>query len=420
MPEPKIRKRKITDYIPDPRNANKGTERGQYMLDASIEQTGLGRSIVVASDGTVVAGNKTLQAAIDAGLLDVIEVESDGHTLVVVRRTDWDKIEDQQARQYAYFDNRASEVGLAWDAARIIEDVNAGVDLSAMFHDDELDALLSELGNKPSAGADPGPQIDQAEELRAKWQTERGQVWEVPSVTVPGRCHRVMCGDSINADDVAFLLGGLEPRLMVTDPPYGVEYDQEWRSDNRIGKVTNDDISDWREAYRLAPSKVAYVWHAYWRAIEVQDGLLDAGFLHRNQIIWNKPRHIFSQGHYHWKHEPCFYCVRNGATAEWIGDRTQNTVWDIPADSDSPGGHSTQKPVECMARPIRNHAGDVYDPFVGSGTTIVAAEQNERICFAMELEPKYVASALERLAGMGLLPQLVEEDTYGTANETHS
>jgi len=273
---------------------------------------------------------------------------------------------------------------------------------------DDAQALLALLDeDRAEVGPDPGSQIDRADELRKKWQTARGQVWEVPSITVPGRAHRVMCGDSTDAEDVARLLNGLAPRLMVTDPPYGVAYDQTWRSSNRTGKVTNDHQYDWEPAYQLSPAKVAYVWHASRYASSVEQGLVAAGFEHRAQIIWNKSRHVFSQGHYHWKHEPCFYCVRQGAAADWIGDRTQNTVWDIAADDDAPGGHSTQKPVECMARPIRNHAGDVYDPFVGSGTTLVAAEQNRRIAFAMELEPKYVAATLERLSGMGLEPALV-------------
>lgn len=138
----KVTRRKISDYVPDPHNANKGTERGQYMIDASVGEVGLARSIVATADNTIPAGNKTLQAALDAGLEDVIEVETDGRALVVVKRTDWATVDDEQARKYAYYDNRASEVGLDWDTDQLLADIEAGIDLDALFHDWELDQLM--------------------------------------------------------------------------------------------------------------------------------------------------------------------------------------------------------------------------------------------------------------------------------------
>ena len=149
-----------------------------------------------------------------------------------------------------------------------------------------------------------------------------------------------------------------------------------------------------------------YCWHADRHASEVQRSLEAAGFEIRCQIVWAKPRFAISRGHYNWQHEPCWYAVRQGKTAHWIGDHSQTTLWSIALDVNVEGGHSTQKPLECMARPIRNHEGDVYDPFLGSGTTMVAAEQLGRLCYGMEIEPKYIAVALERLAGMGLEPRL--------------
>lgn len=271
--------------------------------------------------------------------------------------------------------------------------------------DERVQSLLAGLAeaqglylDPPEPAEDPGAQIDRADELQQKWNVQPGDVWVIVQ-------HRLMCGDSTNADDVARLMAGEAPRLMVTDPPYGVEYDQEWRSSNRVGKVANDNNASWFDAWRLSPACVAYVWHATLHATQVDVDLKQAGYEIRAGIIWNKPRHVFSQGHYHWKHEPCFYVVKKGSSAEWIGDRKQNTVWDIEADEDAPGNHSTQKPVECMARPIRNHAGDVYDPFTGSGTTLVACEQTGRRGFGMEIHPPYVAVTLERLAGMGLEPE---------------
>lgn len=221
--------------------------------------------------------------------------------------------------------------------------------------------------------------------------------------------HRLLCGDATDAKDVARAMDGEVPNLMVTDPPYGVNYDPEWReaatgfAAQRKGKVTNDDRVDWSEAWRLFPGDVAYVWHAGKYAAEVAQTL--EGFEVRSHIVWRKATFALSRGHYHWMHEPCWYMVREGKTASWIGDRKQTTVWDVKQvggfggneeGEDAAQAHGTQKPVECMARPVRNHDGDVYDPFVGSGTTIIACEQLERRCFAIDIDPAYVQVALER------------------------
>src|SRR5439155_1698540 len=158
--------------------------------------------------------------------------------------------------------------------------------------------------------------------------------------------------------------------------------------------------------WKLFPGDVAYVWHASLHTGEVQRSLLSAGFLPRSNLIWSKPHFAISQGHYHWQHEPCWYAVREGRTARWAGDRSQTTVWDIPLRDDAfESDHGTQKPVECMARPIRNHgeAGDVvYDPFLGSGTTLIAAHRLGRVCHGCELEPRYADVILRRAEAEGL------------------
>lgn len=403
----KATRKRLDDYTPDPHNANKGTERGVYMVEESLSKTGAGRSIVVDKNGVVIAGNKTQQAAADLGLDEVIEVETDGNQVVVVKRTDMDLAnEGDRARLLAYYDNRASEVGLEWDAEAILADLNAGVDLMAMWHEDELEALLGDLRDDEPAD-DPGPQVDRAAELQQEWQTERGQVWEV------GR-HRLMCGDSTSAEDVARLLDGNEPRLMVTDPPYGVEYDPLFRqrvlgaADRRAGEVENDDTADWTLAFQQFVGDVAYVWHADRFAVDSGLSLRRTGFEIRAAVIWAKDHIPYGQGHYSFQHEPCWYAVRRGGTAAWLGNGRETTLWQFGLDATADGGHGTQKPVECMARPIRNHAGDVYDPFLGSGTTLVACEQLGRIGYGMEIAPQYVAVTLQRLTDMGLEARLVE------------
>jgi DNA modification methylase len=237
-----------------------------------------------------------------------------------------------------------------------------------------------------------------------------GDVWLL------GR-HRLVCGDSTDPAVVERVLAGVQPHLMVTDPPYGVEYDPAWRNraglstTSRTGTVANDDRADWREAWALFPGEVAYVWHGALHAATVAESLAACGFDIRAQIIWAKERLVMGRGHYHWQHEPAWYAVRG--TGHWSGDRKQTTLWQIASKGqDAETTHGTQKPVECMARPIRNNSSPgqaVYEPFCGSGTTLIAAEMEGRACHAIELSPAYVDVAVRRWEGFtGKLASLEE------------
>src|SRR5690606_29698061 len=217
--------------------------------------------------------------------------------------------------------------------------------------------------------------------------------------------HRLLCGDATNASDVERVLARVTPHLMVTDPPYGVNYDPAWRSrftkgDGGLatGRVANDDRADWREAWALFPGDVAYVWHGALHATTVAESLVACGFDIRSQIVWAKERLVLSRGDYHWQHEPMWYAVRG--KGHWSGDRKQTTLWQIPSrDQDAATVHGTQKPVDCMRRPMLNNSSPgqaVYEPFCGSGTTIIAAETCGRPCHAVELDPAYVDVAVLR------------------------
>ena len=349
----------------------------------SIREWGFTVPVLVNDQGVLIAGHGRVLAAKLLGLTDVPAMIAAGWT-------------EEQIRAYRIADNKLTLNG-GWDDEALkfeLGELQAeGFDLALTgFGEAELMGLL---------GATPGlTDPDDAPEPPATPTTVLGDVWLL------GR-HRLVCGDSTKADDVARCLAGVQPHLMVTDPPYGVEYDADWRNRadrangkpygaSAIGTVTNDQRIDWRDAWALFPGDVAYCWHAGRHASAVQASLEAAGFAIRCQIIWAKSRFVISRGDYHWQHEPCWYAVRN--KGHWTGDRSQSTLWSIDHQK-SETGHSTQKPVECMRRPIENNSSPgqaVYDPFVGSGTTIIAAEMTGRACHAIELSPAYCDVAILR------------------------
>lgn len=259
--------------------------------------------------------------------------------------------------------------------------------------------------------ADAEPQMDKAAELNKVWKVAPGDLWQIGS-------HRLLCGDSTKKEDVGRVMGEEKAILMVTDPPYGVEYDPSWRDDvdkkegrwkgvstRALGKVTNDDRADWTEVWELFSGDIAYIWHASLKT-EVAMSLINSGFILRSQIIWVKQSGVFGRSDYHWQHETCWYAVKKGGNGHWLGDRKQTTVWEIRNNmavgdvtkNEVSTGHGTQKPLECMARPIRNHDSEfVYDPFLGSGTTMVACQNLNRKCRGIEISPDYCAVILQRM-----------------------
>jgi DNA modification methylase len=313
---------------------------------------------------------------------------------------------EAQKRAYVIADNKLTENG-GWDDALLRVELQ---DLEAMGFDALLTGFTAaEIKAMGTVGKTDSDEVPEAPAIAV---SKPGDVWMLGE-------HRLLCGDATSAADVALALGGSAPHLMVTDPPYGVDYDPDWRNrapnigwsrSRSIGTVENDARSDWRDAWALFSGDVVYAWHPP-GAMQVShfEALVATGFEIRMQIIWAKPHFPIGRGNYHVQHEPCWYAVRKGNTAHWQGDRKQTTLWEIANRTafkggmdgveDNWSGHSTQKPVECMRRPIENNSagGDaVYDPFVGSGTTIIAAEMTGRACRALEINPAYVDVAVLR------------------------
>jgi DNA modification methylase len=381
-PADKVERRPIDSLILNARNARTHSEAQVDQIAASIHEWGWTSPVLVTEQGMVIAGHGRVRAARKLGLTEVPVMVAAG----------WTKA---QIQAYALADNKLA-LNAGWDEAIValeiaeLQDIGFAIDLIG-FDQAELAALHA---NGTGGLTDP----DEVPEVPAVPLSRTGDLWRL------GR-HRLLCGDSTLAADVAQVLDEVSPHLMVTDPPYGVDYDPAWRTraglkrdTKKLGKVANDNRADWREAWALFPGTVAYVWHAGRYASTVQDSLTAEGFEVRSQIIWAKDRFALSRGHYHWQHEPCWYAVRNGP-ASWTGDRKQSTLWQIPAREGQGFEHGTQKPVECMKRPIENNSSPgqaIYEPFSGSGTTIIAAEISGRSCHAIELMPQYVDVAIER------------------------
>jgi len=379
---------RLEDIAPATRNARTHSSEQIAQLVASISAFGWTNPILIDEDRAIIAGHGRLEAAKAAGLADVPTITLAG-------------LSAAQKRALAIADNKLA-LNAGWDDELLRLELGElgleGFDLSLIgFSDLELKDILAD---RTEGLTDP----DDVPEVQAEAVTVTGDVWLL------GR-HRLVCGDCTDAGVVEAVLDGVKPHLMVTDPPYGVDYDPAWRSEEdvassirhpkkgAVGKPQNDVRANWSDAWALFSGDVAYVWHGDRQLVGMAQDLQAAGFEPRNLIVWAKHRFVISRGHYHSQHESCWYAVRKTATGHWQGDRTQSTLWQMDAQQKSETGHSTQKPVECMKRPIENNSSPgqaVYEPFSGSGTTIIAAEMTGRACHAIEISPQYVDVTIRR------------------------
>ena len=389
-PADKVERRSIASLIPYARNARTHSPDQVDQIAASIREWGWTVPVLVDEEGGLIAGHGRVMAAKKLGLKDIPVMVAGG----------WS---EAQKRAYVLADNKLA-LNAGWDNELLrielegLKELDFNLDLTGFG----LDELATILADKTDGLTNP----DEVPEPPADPISALGDVW------ILGK-HRLVCGDCTTVESVDKALNGVKPHLMVTDPPYGVDYDPEWRGkaknadgsllstgkNRAVGVVQNDDKADWREAWALFPGDVAYVWHAGNMAHVVAESLLACDLHIRAQVIWAKSHFAIGRGDYHPQHEPCWYAVRKGKAGHYDGGRKQSTLWQIDKPQKSETGHSTQKPVECMKRPIENNSSPgqaVYEPFSGSDTTIIAAEMTGRCCHAIELNPAYVDVAIER------------------------
>jgi DNA modification methylase len=380
-PADRVERQSVASLIPYARNARTHSDAQIAQLAGSIRAFGWTVPCLVDETGNLIAGHGRVLAARMLGLDNV----------PVMTATGWS---EAKRRAYIIADNKLA-LNAGWDLEMLAFEVS---DLAAMAFDMTLigfsvDEMAELTADKTAGLTDP----EDAPALPTVPVSLVGDLWRL------GR-HRLVCGDCTASETVEKALGGVTPHLMVTDPPYGVAYDPAWRNraglgnTKRTGKVENDNRADWRQAWALFPGEVAYVWHGALHAAEVAESLEACDFKIRAQIIWAKDRLVLGRGDYHWQHEPCWYAVKGNG--RWGGDRKQTTLWQVPTrGQDTETIHSTQKPVACMRRPMENNSrsGDaVYEPFSGSGTTIIAGEITGRNIHAIEISPAYVDVAVRR------------------------
>jgi hypothetical protein len=400
---------RLVFYARNPRKNDAAVDR----MCGSIREFGFKIPCLVRSDGEVIDGHLRLKAARKLGITGIPVILCDEWT-------------PAQVKAFRLIVNRSASWA-DWDeellAVELVDLQTSDFDLALTgFDTEEIDALIL----NDASDEDVVPPLPNSPTSCA------GDLWLCGS-------HRVLCGgDATDPEAVSRVLGEAKPFLMVSDPPYGIELDSEWRDRAKLNKhgpaepsylkhrtkghqettISGDTRADWSEAFALVPSlEVGYVWHASKFTREVLDGLLRIGFLHHQQIIWDKGRAVLTRTHYWFQHEPCWYVRKKNAP--WYGKAGENsTIWNSPSPKFIMGGsdeekfdHPTQKPVELMRRPILNYTkpGElVYDPFLGSGTTLAAAEVTG--CYGLELDPKYADVVVERWQALSGKKATIEGD----------
>jgi DNA modification methylase len=401
----------IADLKFDENNANKGTQRGRGLLEKSLQQYGAGRSVLIDKNNRIIAGNKTIETAGQVGMTKLRIIETDGNEIVAVKRIDLDLKKDRRARELAIADNRVGEVDLEWDSAVLEQLKTEGVDLESLGFSD-IDLQKIGIENKDEI-TDAEPQIDMAAELNKKWKVKPGDLWMVGD-------HRLLCADSSKHENIVKIMGKERACCVFTDPPYGVSIGKKnvmlnsfQKAGMNLTNIVDDDLSPEELKAKIAPvfSEIKNTVMADDCTVFVcspQGGGLGMMMMMmqescheaRHVLIWKKNSPTFSMGRldYDYQHEPILLTWGKKHKRPMLGNH-RTSVWEIDKPL-SNKEHPTIKPVELYINAFLNNSdnGDiVFDPYAGSGTCMVAAEQTGRKARGIEISKDYCAVILDRM-----------------------
>ena len=366
----------------NPRKKLKPGDKEYQKIRASIEEFGFADPLVVNADMTIIGGHQRLNVATDLG-----------YTEVPCAVVDVDKTREKA------LNIALNKITGEWDEqllADLLTDLKeADYDLDYTgFDAPEVDALFSNIYDKKVKE----DEFDVDEELQQPCFSKPGDLWCLGK-------HRVICGDSTGEEVYTRLMDAQKANLVLTDPPYNVDVEE------TAGKIMNDNMADedfynfLLSAYRCMHANLAddgsiYVWHADTEGLNFRKAFKDAGFYLSGCCIWKKNALVLGRSPYQWIHEPCLFGWKQKGKLQWYSDRKQTTVWEYDKPKSSPD-HPTMKPVQLMSYPIKNSTmtnGIVLDPFLGSGSTLIACCETERVCRGIELDPKFVDVIVRRFA----------------------
>lgn len=393
---------KISDLIPDTKNFNLHSTYGTALVEKSLRKFGMGRSILIDKNNRIIAGNATVEGAAGIGIEDLQIVESDGKRIIAVKRTDID-LDTPQGRELALADNASAKANIVFDAELVVAELTEvvaeewGIEQEEVKHEAEEDGF-----NTPEGGIDTDIIL--------------GDLFEMGQ-------HRLLCGDSTDSDQVAKLMNGELADMVFTDPPYGVKYTggtKKW-----VMLENDDEVNMYAGALPMIylftkENMTLYCAFADAKAQSVYSAIKDSDFEPHALIIWNKNHAQFGSmgSHYKQKHEPIIYGWKRGKSSTWSGPNNEVTVWDIKRESKNEF-HPTQKPIELVSKAMNNSSkvgSLLFEPFGGSGSTMVASHQMKRKCYTMEIEPKYCQVIIDRMQAQDPSIEIKRNGQHYTGN----
>lgn len=371
----------IGKLVPYVNNARTHSPEQINKLRSSLREFGFINPVIIDRDFGVIAGHGRILAAKEEGIKEVPCVFADHLT-------------EAQKKAYIIADNRMA-MDAGWDEELLRVEIEAlqaeAFDLSLTgFDEKELSDLFKDDADVQE------DDFDVDAELEKPTFSKSGDVWTL------GR-HRLVCGDSTKAETFDTLMQGRKANLVVTDPPYNVNYE------GTAGKIKNDNLADEKfyqflfDAFSniekvMADDASIYVFHADTEGINFRKAFSDAGFYLSGCCIWKKPSLVLGRSPYQWQHEPCLYGWKKSGKHQWYADRKQTTIWEFEKTKKNTD-HPTMKPIPLLAYPIQNSSMSntlILDPFGGSGSTLIACEQTDRDCYTIELDEKYCDVIVKR------------------------